>query len=138
MTHGRPDPAAGYALLEVLVGLTVFSVGLLAVAGMSLTVAKQSLKSARETGQVLAAQGIVDSVRAAAAASPGGGSDTILVLGRRWRRSWAVRSVDAGLRRLEVDVTRRGGPGRTVTVLVGRPAGWLGVPGGSSGDAADP
>lgn len=121
--RARPrSPAAGFALPEILAALTVFAVGVLGVAAMTLAVSRHAGSAAAETAQVLAARAVADSVRAADEIVPGTGADSALVLGRRWPVSWSVGSVAGGrLHRLRVTVAGRRVGARTFDGRVGRP-----------------
>lgn len=55
---------AGFTLVEVLVALTIFAIGLLALAGMQVTAIKGGATSQRVTAAVALADGIVANIQA--------------------------------------------------------------------------
>lgn len=57
---GRRAPDAGFGMVEALVAILVFAVGLLAVAGMTLSVAGQSRASTYRIDQTMVAQELLE------------------------------------------------------------------------------
>jgi type IV pilus assembly protein PilV len=56
--------AQGFTLLELLVALTIFSVGLLAIAGMSVTSIRGNNQAATLTDATFLAQGVLEAIQA--------------------------------------------------------------------------
>ena len=54
----------GFTLIEVLVAITIFAIGLLALAGMQVTAIKGGATSQRITAAVALADGIVENIQA--------------------------------------------------------------------------
>lgn len=54
----------GFTLIEVLVAITIFAIGLLALAGMQVTAIKGGATSQRVTAAVALADGIVENIQA--------------------------------------------------------------------------
>ncbi len=114
----------GLTLVEVVVALLVLSVGLLAVAGMTLSVGTQVRRAGLYTDQNLVAQERLD--RAAArgwnGTSTGTTVDTVVRNGVEWEVTEIVSDLSARLRQVEVTV---GGnatvPDRTFTLRLARP-----------------
>lgn len=114
----------GLTLVEVVVALLVLSVGLLAVAGMTLSVGTQVRRAGLYTDQNLVAQERLD--RAAArgwnGTSPGTAVDTVVRNGVEWVVTQDVSDLSTRLRQVEVTV---GGSGtvsaRTFTLRLARP-----------------
>ncbi len=94
----------GFTLVEVLVAVLVLSVGVLGVAGLTLGVARESRRSARETARTLAAQRALDSIRRVGFAGAADGRSTLLLDGEEWTVTWQVVREAAGLKRVDVRV----------------------------------
>jgi type IV pilus assembly protein PilV len=62
--------AQGFTLLELLVALTIFSVGLLAIAGMSVTSIRGNNQAATLTDATFLAQGIMEAIQARDSSDP--------------------------------------------------------------------
>lgn len=74
----------GFGLVEALVALVILAVGLLALAGLTLVVARQTSVAAAETDQALAAQQVLEvMIDAGFGAYPNGTDDTTVVVGDR-------------------------------------------------------
>lgn len=106
--HDRRE--SGFGLVEVLIAVVLLSVGVMGVAALTLGVARQSRRSARETGRTLAAQQVLDSIRRAGFGAAEDGRSTLAPDGRVWRASWAVRELSSDLKRVDVRIA---GPGAT-------------------------
>lgn len=105
---GPRAPDAGFGLVEALVAILVFAVGLLAVAGMTLSVAGQSRASTYQTEQTMTAQEILEyQLDKGYAGLTAGTTDTTVVMDSR---SYDVRIVvtDQGPRARKVELTVSG------------------------------
>ena len=117
------EPEAGFGLVEVLVALTLLAVGLVAVAGLTRGVARQTREAAIRTEQTFAARQVLEAMMARGyAALDDGASDTTLVVGAR---SYTVRREvtreGTDLKRLSATVPATSGvPGRTYATLLNR------------------
>ena len=118
-----PPPDAGFGLVEVLVAVTILTMGLLAVAGLGWGVARQAREAAIRTEQTIAARQVLDALkdRGYAELAPGT-SDTTLVVGeRRYTVRRTVSAEGTELKRLSAAVSAAAGvPGRTYATLLGR------------------
>lgn len=110
----RPDVSrkrggdAGFGLVEAIVAILVFGVGLLAVAGMTLSVAGQSRASTYSTEQTMTAQELLEyHLDKGYAGLTTGTSDTTVVMDSR---SYDVQIVvtDQGPRARKVELTVSG------------------------------
>lgn len=114
---------AGFGLVEVLVALTILAVGLLAVAGLTWGVARQTREAAVRTEQTLAARQVLEAMidRGYAALDPGT-TDTTLVVGERsYTVSRVVTLEGADLKRLAAVVPPTAGVGgHTFATLLNR------------------
>lgn len=112
----------GFGLVETLVALLVLSVGMLGVAGLTGSVAKQTRRASWETEQALVAQQVMDSIRQAGYAAAADGADTLQIAGRQWAAAWTVTEPAPTLKRVDVDVDgRRELSARTYTARLHRP-----------------
>lgn len=98
-TDGRTDARSprsrlrdesGFGLVEMLVATTIASIGLLAVAGLQLSVATQARIAAWRTNQALAAQEVFERLNEAGYASVVSGSDSATVDGTVYRVNLSV------------------------------------------------
>lgn len=115
--HRAPD--AGFGLVEALVAILVFAVGLLAVAGMTLSVAGQSRASTYRTDQTITAQEILEhELDRGYAGLTVGTNDTTVAIDAR---SYDVRIVvtDQGPRARRVELTVSGHENTAPTTLSG-------------------
>lgn len=110
-------PDAGFGLVEALVAILVFAVGLLAVAGMTLSVAGQSRASTYRTDQTMVAQEILEHEldEGYAGLTVGTNDTTVSIDGR----SYDVRIVvtDQGPRARRVELTVSGHENTGATTL---------------------
>lgn len=82
--RSRIADEGGFGLVEALVALVILSVGLLALAGLTLAVARQTSRASAETDQALAAQQVLEVMIDAGYGAYGNGStDTTVVVGDR-------------------------------------------------------
>ena len=102
--RARRGGARGFTLAEVLVAVVVLSVGVLGVAGLTLAVARESRRSARETARALAARRALDSIRAAGFDVAVDGGSTLALDGRGWRVRWRVTRETPDLKRVDLRV----------------------------------
>lgn len=121
----RVGDEAGFGLVEVLVALTILAVGLLAVAGLTWSVARQTRQAAIRTEQTLAAQQVLEAMTARGYAGLAvGTSDTSLLVGEHeYAVTRRVTAEGARLKRLAATVAGRDGVSeRTFATLLDR--GW--------------
>lgn len=136
-THadGSPRRSAtpGFSLVEVLLAVLVLSVGVLGVAGLALSVARESRRSARETARAVAAQRALDSIRRAGFERAVDGRATLALDGLDWTVTWKVVREAPRLKRVEVGVAEEGegGPALFAAARLHR------LPAADSGGAVD-
>lgn len=75
---------AGIGLIEVLAALIIMSMGMLAIAGVSLHVGSQTQLSTWQTDQALAAQQVMERLQRVGYAAVGSGTDTVSVGNRTY------------------------------------------------------
>lgn len=88
---GRPDPRAGFGLVETLVALTIAAIGLTAVAGLHVAVIQQERIASWRTGQTLAAQQVFEEMQSLGF-GVGSRSDTVRIGGVLYTVSTTVAS----------------------------------------------
>lgn len=77
--------SGGFGLVELLVAVTIASIGLLSVAGLQLAVASQARMAAWRTGQALAAQEVFERMNQVGYAAAASGSDSATINGHTYR-----------------------------------------------------
>jgi Tfp pilus assembly protein PilV len=105
----RLRDTAGLGLIEVMVALILFAVGMLAVAGIGLQVAAQNRWSDWQTDETLAAQEILERVQRAGYATASSGSDTVTVGHTTYRVTRTVTQLANRVRQVQVTVATAGG-----------------------------
>jgi Tfp pilus assembly protein PilV len=75
----RISDEGGLGLIEVLVSMVILSVGMLAIAGISLQVGTQNALSTNQTDQSLAAQQVMETLQAIGYTNVASGTDTVTV-----------------------------------------------------------
>lgn len=127
--EARRRPSAGEAglgLVEVLIALTIFAVGMLAVAGISLSVGAQTNWAVWQTDQSLAAQQVLERVQRAGYAAATSGTETVTVGNRTYSVTRTVTQVSSRVKEVSVTVatTRawdKGVPPRTFVTRLNEP-----------------
>ncbi len=111
MTVSSPRDPNGFSLIEVILSLTVLSVGLLATAGLVRAVSQLADQARAEGDAALLAQQGIETALSERAAAPSSREDTL----RLGDREYAVRiTLDAAgpaLERIGIDVAQVGPPG---------------------------
>jgi len=80
----------GFGLVELLVAVTIASIGLLSVAGLQLAVASQARVAEWRTSQALAAQEVFERMNQAGYAAAASGSDSATINGHIYRVNLTV------------------------------------------------
>ena len=124
--RGSVRDEAGLGLIEVLIALTIFAVGMLAVAGVSLSVGAQTNWAVWQTDQSLAAQQVLERVQHEGYAAANGGTETVTVGNRSYTVTRNVNQVAPRVREVSVTVTTtqawdRGVPPRTFVTRLYEP-----------------
>ena len=104
----RLRDTAGMGLIEVMVALILFAVGMLAVAGIGLQVAAQNRWSDWQTDETLAAQEILERVQRAGYAVATSGSDTVTVGHTTYSVTRTVTQLANRVRQVQVTVATSG------------------------------
>lgn len=117
---------AGLGLIEVLIALTIFAIGMLAVAGLSLSVGAQTNWAVWQTDQSLAAQQVLERVQREGYAAAASGVDTVTVGNRTYEVTRRVTQIAPRVKEVSVTVatTRewdRGVPPRTFVTRLYEP-----------------
>lgn len=96
----------GFGLVETVVALLILSVGLLALAGLTMAVARQTSRASAETDQAMAAQQVLEHmIDAGYGAYPNGTDDTTLVVsGRSLTVTRNVSSAGGSVQEIEIVV----------------------------------
>lgn len=109
-THAAADEEhlpgqRGFGLVEALVAILVFFVGMLAVSGLSLSVGQLTARSAFRTDQVLAADQVFSSLAEQDFGAVTGGTRTVPVGGHSYTVDVAVTTLSADVKLAEVAVS---------------------------------
>lgn len=109
---------AGFGLVEALIAFVILSVGLLAIAGIALSVAAQTHDAAYVTDQDMAAQQVLEVTATSQFSSvPAGTSDTtVSVGGNSYTVTRTVTQVSPRTKKVQVDVP--GQPGEADETMV--------------------
>lgn len=100
---------SGLGLIEVLVAMIILSVGMLAIAGISLQVGTQNKLSTSQTDQSLAAQQVMETLQRAGYAATTSGTDTVSVGNRRYQVQRAVTTPNTRVKLVRLTVTSTSG-----------------------------
>ena len=101
--------SSGLGLIEVLVAMIILSVGMMAIAGISLQVGTQNTLSTSQTDQSLAAQQVMESLQRAGYAAATSGVDTVSVGNRQYVVTRAVTTPNSRVKLVQLTVTSRNG-----------------------------
>lgn len=120
------DPEAGLGLIEVLIALTIFAVGMLAVAGLGLSVGAQTNWAVWQTDQSLAAQQVLERGQREGYDLATSGTETVTVGNRTYTVSRTVSQIGPRVKEVSVTVTTtrawdRGVPPRTFVTRLYEP-----------------
>lgn len=124
--RSRRSGQAGLGLIEVLIALTIFAVGMLAVAGIGLSVGAQTNWAVWQTDQSLAAQQVLERVQREGYDAASSGTETVTVGNRTYTASRTVTQVDTRVKEVSVTVSTtrewdRGVPPRTFVTRLYEP-----------------
>lgn len=114
--RSRLGDASGLGLIEVITAMVIFSVGVLAVAGLALQVGTQNRLSVWQTDQSLAAQQVMESLTRGGYAAATSRTDTVTVGTLTYVVTAAVSTPANRVKQVQLTVqSPRGGAGRTYT-----------------------
>jgi type IV pilus assembly protein PilV len=114
--------AAGFTLVEILVAMTIFAIGVLGLAAGTMNVLRTNSTSQLSTSAINLAQSKIEELRAMSAAAFAGlsspGSDTATASGKTFNRTWQItaNSPVAGVTKIDVTVGWTDYTSRSVTV----------------------
>lgn len=111
MTGSSPFGPEGCGLIEVIVALTVLSVGLLATAGLVRAVSRLADQARAEGDAALIAQQGIEAALSERAAAPSSREDTLHFGGREYAVGITLEAAGPTLERIRVDVVQVGPPG---------------------------
>ncbi len=111
MTVSSPTRPEGFGLIEVIVALTVLSVGLLATAGLVRAVSRLADQGRAEGDAALLAQQGIETALAERAAAPSSREDTLQFGGRQYAVEITLESAGPALERIRIEVVQVGPPG---------------------------
>lgn len=118
---------AGFGLVEVMIALTILAFGMLAVAGLSLSVGAQTNWSMWQTDQSLAAQQVLERVQRNGYDAVAAGTDTVTVGNRTYYATRSVTTISPLVKEVSVLITParggdyRGSPPRTFVTRLYKP-----------------
>lgn len=114
--RSRSRDESGVGLIEVITAMVILSVGVLAVAGLTLQVGAQNRLSTWQTDQSLAAQQVMESMQRAGYAAAANRTDTVTVGNRTYVVTSTVSTPSNRLKQVSLSVqSPRGGAARTYT-----------------------
>lgn len=117
---------AGFGLVEVLIALIIFAIGMLAVAGLSMSVGAQTNWSVWQTDQSLAAQQVLERVQREGYAAAASGTETVTVGNRTYTAARTVTQIGPRVKEVSVTVSTtrawdKGVPPRTFVTRLYEP-----------------
>jgi Tfp pilus assembly protein PilV len=101
----RIADTSGLGLIEVIVAMLILSVGMMAIAGISLQVGTQNKLSTSQTDQSLAAQQVMETLQQAGYAATTNGADTVTVGNRRYLVRRAVTTPTSRVKLVQLTVS---------------------------------
>lgn len=105
--HRRSRGEDGFGLIEAMIAITVFAIGLIALAGMTLTVAGQSRAATYTTEQTIVAQDLLESEISDGygGLAPGTRDTTVVLDERTYSARIVIEDVGPRARRVRVGVS---------------------------------
>ena len=111
MTGSSPVGLEGCGLIEVIVALTVLSVGLLATAGLVRAVSWQAELARSEGDAALLAQQQIETALSERTSAPSSRGDTLHFGNREYAVGVTLEAAGPALERIRIDVVQVGPPG---------------------------
>lgn len=108
---GSSSGSNGFGLIEVIVALTVLSIGLLAIVGLVRAVSRQAEQARAEGDAALLALQRIEEVLSESAASGLSRQDTLRFGSRSYTAGVTVEAAGRSLQRIRVQVAQVGPPG---------------------------
>lgn len=109
MFRERLEDVSGLGLIEVLVSMILLSVGMMAIAGISLQVGTQNRLSMTQTDQSLAAQQVMEALQRSGYAATTSGTDTVSVGTRTYLVTRTVTTPTQRVKLVQLTVTSQSG-----------------------------
>lgn len=106
----------GFSLLEVLIGLVILAIGLLAIAGMQITAIKGNYFSSSLTQATILAQDKMEELKNLPYASLSSGTDTKTVSGTIFTRQFTVVNTTNTMKTITVTVQWTDGGNRSISL----------------------
>ena len=111
MTVSSPRGSSGFSLIEVILALTVLSVGLLATAALVRAVSQLANQARAEGDAALLAQQGIETALSERAAAPSSREDTLGLGDREYAVRITLDAAGPALERIGIDVAQVGPPG---------------------------
>lgn len=102
--RSRLESESGFGLVEALIALIILSVGLLAVAGIALSVSAQARAGVNTTGQVLAGQQVLEAMVQAGYGNVPTNDTTVTVGNRTFTVSRSITASGTRWEEIQVEV----------------------------------
>lgn len=109
--RGASTNSMGWGLIEVIVALTVLSIGLLATVGLVRAVSRQADQARAESDAALLALQRIEEEMSQPSASGLSQEDTLRFGGRSYTAGITLQAAGRALQRIRVDVSQLGPPG---------------------------
>lgn len=109
MFRERLEDVSGLGLIEVLVSMILLSVGMMAIAGISLQVGTQNRLSMTQTDQSLAAQQVMETLQRSGYAATTSGTDTVSIGTRTYIVTRAVTTPTRRVKLVQLTITSQNG-----------------------------
>ncbi len=114
--RNRLRDRSGLGLIEVITAMVILSIGVLAVAGVTLQVGMQNRMSTWQTDQSLAAQQVMETLEESGYAAVSSRTDTVTIGNRTYVVAAVVTTPATRVKQVQLTVQpRRGGTSRTYT-----------------------
>lgn len=106
---GRVGAEAGISLVEVLIALSILSIGMLSVAGISMSVGRQTGLATWQTDQALAAQAVLERTHQQGFDAATSGTDTVAIGNRTYVVTRTVTLLGPRVKEVQATVTASNG-----------------------------
>ena len=119
------DKNSGFSLIEVMIAMAIFSIGILAVGSMQLSTGKNNSTGNLTTQATMLAREKIEELKTLSRSDldTADGNDTVAdIYGRQWDRKWETDEISSSAYKLIVTVSwsQRGGPRNVVLESISR------------------